>query len=139
VRFLLDTNVVSEFAKEQVNPGVLDWLAHGDEREMAISVVTVGEIEKGIAWMPRGKRQRKLESWLESALLPRFHGRILPLEVADLRRWGQMVGSALRAGAPLPQMDALIAAVGLNRGMILVTRNTADFERTGIEMLNPWQ
>jgi toxin FitB len=139
VRFLLDTNVVSEFAKEQVNPGVLDWLAHGDEREMGISVVTIGEIEKGIAWMPRGKRQRNLESWLESALLPRFHGRILPLEVEDLRRWGRMVGSALRAGVPLPQVDALIAAVALNRGLTLVTRNTDDFQRTGVKLLNPWR
>jgi predicted nucleic acid-binding protein len=139
VRFLLDTNLVSEFAKELVNSGVLEWLAHGDEKEMAISVVTIGEIEKGIAWMPRGKRQRDLEVWLESALLPRFHGRILPLEVEDLRRWGQIVGSALRAGAPLPQMDVLIAAVALNRDLILVTRNTDDFKRIGVKLLNPWR
>jgi predicted nucleic acid-binding protein len=139
VRFLRDTNLVSEFAKELVNSGVLEWLAHGDEKEMAISVVTIGEIEKGIAWMPRGKRQRDLEVWLESALLPRFHGRILPLEVEDLRRWGQIVGSALRAGAPLPQMDVLIAAVALNRDLILVTRNTDDFKRIGVKLLNPWR
>jgi len=139
VKFLLDTNVVSEFAKEQVNPGVLDWLGQGDEREMAISVITIGEIEKGIAWMPRGRRQRDLERWLESALLPRFRGRLLSLDVADLRRWGQMVGTALRAGTPLPQMDALIAAVAINRDLTLVTRNTDDFRRTGVKLLNPWR
>lgn len=139
MRFLLDTNVVSEFAKEQINPGVLEWLAQGDERTMLISVVTIGEIEKGIAWMPDGKRRRALEMWLESALLPRFEGRILALDVQDFRRWGQMIGAGLRAGTPLPQMDTLIASVALNRDLTLVTRNTADFQRTGVKLLNPWR
>ena len=139
MRFLLDTNVVSEFAKEQINPGVLEWLAQGDERTMFISVVTIGEIEKGITWMPDGKRRRALEMWLESALLPRFEGRILALDVQDFRRWGQLIGAGLRAGTPLPQMDTLIASVALNRDLILVTRNTADFQRTGVKLLNPWR
>lgn len=71
MKFLLDTNVVAEFAKEQVNPGALDWLGQGDEREIAISVITIGEIKKGMAWLPNGRRQRDPERWLESALLPR--------------------------------------------------------------------
>jgi predicted nucleic acid-binding protein len=138
VRFLLDTNVVSEFAKDEVNPGIVRWLSHGDEQAMVISVVTIGEIEKGIAWMPQGKRQRALEVWLQSSLVPRFRERILPLELEDLQRWGRMIGSALKAGTPLPQMDTLIAAVALNRDLILVTRNTDDFMRTGVKLLNPW-
>ena len=139
MKFLLDTNVVSEFVKEQVNPGVSEWLAQGDERTMVISVVTIGEIEKGIAWMPDGKRRQALQAWLESALLPRFQGRILALEVQDFRRWGHLIGNALRAGAPLPQMDTLIASVALNRDLTLVTRNTGDFKRTGVKLLNPWR
>ncbi|HYN79368.1 MAG TPA: type II toxin-antitoxin system VapC family toxin [Lamprocystis sp. (in: g-proteobacteria)] len=136
---MLDTNVVSEFARDSINPGVFEWLAHGDEREMAISVVSIGEIEKGIAWMPQGKRQRALQVWLERRLLPRFQARVLPLELVDLRLWGQMVGAALKAGTPLPQIDALIAAVAIQRDLTLVTRNTDDFKRTGVTLINPWR
>ena len=138
MRYLLDTDVVSEFASERINPGLLEWLAQGDEREMAISVVTVGEIEKGIAWMPDGKRRRALEVWLDAGLLPRFQGRILVSDIPDLRRWGQMIGSAQRAGSPLPQVDTLIAAVALNRDLTVVARNTDDFRRTGVRLLSPW-
>jgi predicted nucleic acid-binding protein len=139
VKFLLDTNVISEFAKDQINSGLLEWLAHGDERAMAISVVSIGEIEKGIAWMPHGKRRLVLQAWLETRLLPRFQDRILPLNTQDLRLWGQLVGAALKAGAPLPQMDTLIAAVAIHHNLTLVTRNTDDFKRTGVRLINPWR
>ncbi len=138
VTFLLDTNVLSEFAKPKVNPGLFDWMQQSDETRMAISIVSVGEIQKGISRMPDGRRQTDLQAWLDQHLVPRFQQRILPLDLNDMRRWGRMMGAASKAGETLPAIDALLAAVALNRRLILVSRNTRDFERTGVTLLNPW-
>jgi toxin FitB len=138
VTFLLDTNVLSEFAKPRVNPGLLDWMQHSDETGMAISVVSVGEIQKGISRMPEGRRQTDLQAWLDQHLVPRFQQRILALDLNDMQRWGRMMGTAIKQGGTLPAIDALLAAVALNRRLILVTRNARDFERTGVNLLNPW-
>lgn len=137
-KFLLDTNVLSEFAKSRVNQGLLDWMRETDETLMAMSVVSVGEIQKGITRMPAGQRQTDLQDWLDSELIPRFGERILPLDRWDMQRWGRMLGMAIQQGETLPTVDALLAAVALNRGLIVVTRNQRDFERTGASLLNPW-
>lgn len=138
MKYLLDTNVVSEFTRGVPNPGVRAWLAAVDEADTALCVVTVGEIENGIAAMPPGKRRQRLSDWLEQSLLPRFGARLLPLELADLRLWGRLVGEGLRTGRPLPQVDALIAAVAINHGLTLVTRNAGDFQRMPVNICNPW-
>lgn len=138
VTFLLDTNVLSEFAKPKVNPGLFDWMQHSDETRMAISVVSVGEIQKGLSRMPEGRRQTDLQAWLDQYLVPRFQQRILAIDLNDMQRWGRMMGAAIKKGETLPAVDSLLAAVALNRGLILVTRNTRDFERTGVTLLDPW-
>jgi predicted nucleic acid-binding protein len=138
VRYLLDTNVLSEFAKPTVDPAVLSWMRTTDELQMAISVISVGEIQKGISRMPEGKRQQELQAWLDNELIPRFGDRALPLELTDLQRWGRLWGEAKKSGDSLPPVDTLLAACAFNRNLIVVTRNTRDFERVGVEIINPW-
>lgn len=137
-RFLLDTNVLSEFTKPTVNPGLLDWLRRNDEDLMAISVVSVGEIQKGISRMPDGRRRLDLQRWLDEQLIPRFEHRILPIELENMLRWGRLMGDAMTQGQPLPAVDTLLASVALDRNLILVSRNERDFARTGVDLLNPW-
>jgi predicted nucleic acid-binding protein len=138
VKYLLDTNVLSEFAKPTVDPAVLSWMRTTDELQMAISVVSVGEIQKGISRMTEGKRQQELQAWLDNELVPRFGDRALPLDLSDLQRWGRLLGKAKKSGDSLPPVDTLLAASALNRNLIVVTRNTRDFERAGVEIINPW-
>jgi predicted nucleic acid-binding protein len=138
VRFLLDTNVISEFTKRDPNGGVYAWLDQNDERQMAVSVVSLGEIQSGIARLPNGKRKATLQDWLDNDLIPRFDGRILPLTAPDMLLWGTMTGEAVSAGTPLPTADAMLAAVARNRGLIVITRNEHDFSRMGVGLLNPW-
>jgi toxin FitB len=138
MKYLLDTNVLSEFAKPTVDPVVLSWMRTTDELQMAISVVSAGEIQKGISRMPQGRRQQELQTWLDNELIPRFGDRALPLELLDLQRWGRLLGEAKRSGNSLPPVDTLLAAAALNRGLIVFTRNTRDFARAGVEIINPW-
>lgn len=137
-KFLLDTNALSEFVKATVNLGLLDWMQQTEEASMAISVVSVGEIQKGISRMPQGRRQTDLQDWLDNQLIPRFDQRILAIELSDMQRWGQLMGEAIKRGATLPAVDALLASAALNRDLVLVSRNERDFARTGVRLLNPW-
>lgn len=138
MKYLLDTNVLSEFAKPIADPAVLSWLRSTDELQMGLSVVSVGEIQKGVSKMPQGRRQQDLQTWLDDQLIPRFGARTLPLELPDLQRWGRLLGEAKKTGEPLPPVDTLLAASALNRDLIVVTRNTQNFLRTGVRLLDPW-
>lgn len=137
--YLLDTCVLSELAKPRPNAGVLAWLEAADETQLHLSVVTFGELEKGIARLPASARRRKLEQWLRQELAARFDGRLLDVDRKVAQRWGAISGASEARGAPLPVIDALIAATGLVHGLDVVTRNTADLERCGAHCLNPWQ
>lgn len=138
MKYLLDTNVLSEFAKPTVDPAVLSWMRATDELQMVISVVSVGEIQKGTSRMTQGRRQQELQAWLDRELIPRFGVRVLSLELLDLQLWGRLLGEAMKSGDSLPPVDTMLAAVALNRDLIVVTRNTGDFGRTGVEIVNPW-
>lgn len=138
MKYLLDTNVLSEFAKAAVDPAVLSWMKRTDELQITLSVISVGEIQKGISRTPQGKLQQELQTWLTNRLIPRFGIRILPLTSSDLQRWGQLLGEAERSGEPLRPVDTLLAAMALNHNLILVTRNTRNFAHTGVRIINPW-
>ena len=133
--YLLDTNVVSELRKRRGDAGVKQWVAKQSVADLAISVVTVIEIETGILRKERTEpdQARTLTRWFEQNVLTGFADRILPLDLAAARR----VASLLVPGQA-PQHDALIAGTALARGLTVVTRNTRDFERSGVEYLNPW-
>jgi toxin FitB len=138
VRFLLDTNVISEFKKPKRNPGIYAWLDKSDELQMAVSVISIGEVQNGISRLPEGKRKISLQDWLDNDLIPRFDNRILPLTLDDMLLWGNLTGKAIAAGETLPTADAMLAAVARNNGMTVVTRNEKDFDRMGVGVLNPW-
>lgn len=138
VKYLLDTNVIAELVKPQPNPAVVAWIDAHDELELYISVVTVGELLRGIAKHPHPARQAQLGAWVHDELVPRFGARIWPLSLDVMRTWAQITVSCERMGRPLPGMDSLIAATALHHRATLVTRNTRDFVHTGVSLYNPW-
>ena len=136
--FLLDTCVLSELVKPQPEESVLAWVASRNEHDLFLSVITLGELHKGIARLPRSRRRSDLGEWVERDLALRFHGRILDVDAAVAADWGRMLGLAETRGRPLTAIDALIAATAKAHGHSVVTRNEADFEPTGVSMINPW-
>ena len=138
MRILLDTNVVSELISKRPNPAVLRWIDEIDAGAAYLSVVTVGEIRKGIEKLPESDRKGRLTRWLENDLMERFAGRILVIDVAVMLTWATLVSALERNGRPLPTMDSLIAAIALRNQCSLATRNAADFEDTGVALIDPW-
>ncbi len=136
--YLLDTNVVSESTKPRPNPKVVAWLESVPKEESFLSVVSIGEIERGIVRHQQPERAEAIGRWLEDEVMPRFQGNILSLGVSELRTWGRITGDALNQGRPVPLVDALLAATAIVHGLTLVTRNTADLEGLPVKLHNPW-
>jgi len=136
--YLLDTNVLSEPARPSPNPVVLAWLKDLDPLEPYLSVLTLGEIEKGLSLMPPGARKTALRGWLRHDLLERFRGRILSVDAEAAAAWGELDAQGQRIGRPLPVVDGLLLATASAHGLTLVTRNIRDCGDRGVEVLNPW-
>jgi toxin FitB len=138
VSFLLDTNVVSEWARPRPDLGVTTWLAAVDENRAFLSVVTLAELRHGIERLPAGGRRRRLDAWLREELSTRFEGRVLAIDTMVADVWGRLVAHRRRSGRPISAMDAFIAATAVIHDLSLVTRNVADFEGTAVPLVNPW-
>lgn len=138
MNYLIDTCVLSEYRKPQPAAEVVAWLESQSDDSLYMSVLTIGELDKGIFRMPSSKRKTNLEAFVET-LLVRFDRRILDLDTAILRRWGIMMGTLETKGWPIPVIDSLMAATALEHDLTLVTRNEADFISTGVAMFNPWR
>jgi predicted nucleic acid-binding protein len=121
-----------------VRPSVLAWLRDADEDSLFLSVLTLGELEKGIARARDLLRKTKLINWVRRDLAERFQGRVLPIDIRIAERWGSLVGESERRGAPLPVIDSLLATTSLQHDLTIVTRNTADMQRCSARCLNPW-
>ncbi len=139
MKALLDTCVISEFVAKQPNPHVVEFLDRLDPDDVYLSVITIGEIIKGIEKLPDSRRKTDLRNWLQDDLLARFQGKILPLDTDVIVEWGMLAARAEIAGKPMPTVDSLLAATVIANKMTLVTRNTSDFDAAGIEIINPWQ
>jgi predicted nucleic acid-binding protein len=137
--YLLDTNVISELTKVRPEAKVISWIQATSEELLHLSVLTIGEIRKGIDSLPRSNKRALLESWLANDLVLRFSGRILDVNLDIAERWGLSSAQAKIAGAPLAVVDGLMAATALHHNLTLVTRNTKDVQVAGINTLNPWQ
>lgn len=137
--YLLDTNVISELMKRRPSRAVAAWIVSTPEELMHLSVITLGEIRKGIDLLDDDEpRRAALQSWLDHDLRVRFAGRLLPFDESVAARWGVVEALARRQGISLPTIDAQLAATALHHGLTFVTRNTADFRRTGVPLFNPW-
>ncbi len=132
--FLLDTNVISEARRPQGHPGARAWLASVPTDALFVSVLVVGEIRRGIERLrPRDPSQAAIyEGWL-TALRRSYADRVLPITTEIAEEWGQM-----NVPDPLPTVDGLMAATAKIHGLTLVTRNTRDFVRTRVPLLNPF-
>ncbi len=137
--FLLDTNVISELVKPKPNPNVTKWIDATDEELLYLSVLTLGEIRRGIASLPDAARRVKLETWLDRELVLRFSDRILPIDLAIADRWGRLTGTAAARKSPLPVIDGLLAATAVHHDLTLVTRDTKHLTGTGVTFFNPWE
>jgi len=137
--YLLDTNVISELVAPQPNPNVIDWIESVAPERVFLSVITVGELRRGIEKLRDSRRKSKLSDWLSADLLVRFADQILPIDVDVALTWGELVASAGRIGKTIPAIDSLIAATAVSSGLTLVTRNVQDFRAAGVSLLNPWE
>jgi len=138
VRYLLDTCVLSEMVKPRPSKKVLRWVTAEDEQSMFLSVLTIGELHKGISKLPEDSRREKLGAWVNHDLASRFRGRVLDVDATVAAAWGTMVGRAELRGEPLPVIDSLICATAEVHGCAVVTRNVLDFERAGADVVCPW-
>jgi predicted nucleic acid-binding protein len=136
--FLLDTNVISELVKVKPEPKVTRWIENTDETLLYLSVLTLGEIRKGISFLPQSRRRVVLEAWLDHDLSLRFSDRILPVDKQVADRWGRIAGSAAAKKSSLPVIDGLFAATAQHHNLTLVTRNTRDIAATGVPAFDPW-
>jgi hypothetical protein len=137
--FLLDTNVISEIVRPRPSANVVKWIEAADESILHISVLTLGEIRKGIVLHTDGRRRMSLESWLDKDLAHRFSGRILSIDRAIAERWGRISAHAKATGSPLPVIDCLLAATAMQHDLIVASRDETYKRVAGLELSNPWQ
>ena len=139
MKYLLDTCLISELVKKEPNPAVVSWLDEEDEQKLFLSVLNLGELQKGISKLPDNAKREELQAWVALDLVERFAGRMLDIDLATALSWGRLQGEAEQAGEKLPVMDSLIAATAVAHGLVVVTRNVRDMERCGVKVCNPWE
>jgi predicted nucleic acid-binding protein len=139
VNFLLDTCVISELARPSPHASVVEWIQAASETDLYLSVLTIGELIKGVERLSPSHHKDELDVWLKQGILARFQGRLLPLDVRVALAWGRLAAQLELTGRKMPSVDALIAATALSHNLTLVTRNVADFAPSGLAMINPWE
>jgi len=137
--FLLDTNCISEVVRLKPDLRVAAWIEAAEEGLLYLSVLTLGEIRKGLAALPQGKRRSRLETWLEVELQARFSGRILSIDAAVADRWGLIAAAAKIKGKSLSAIDGLLAATAIHHNLTIVSQNVGDFTSTAVPVVNPWE
>jgi len=136
--YLIDTCCISELVKKKPNPNVVKWFADQDELSMFLSVITFGELRKGIEKLSDSKKKQELNRWVKEDLKHRFKNRTLNINLEESNKWGKILATAEKNGKPLPAIDSLIAATAQVHDLSVVTRNTKDMEGSGVKIINPW-
>ena len=137
MNYLLDTCVLSELVKLSPNEKVIDWLNATLDEKLFLSVITIGEIRKGLTKLPESKKKTSLTNWLNT-LIEDYQTRIYEINLTVAENWGIIQGLAEKSGNPIASVDSLIAAVAYTYNLTLVTRNEKDFAHSNVPILNPW-
>ncbi|NJL59019.1 MAG: type II toxin-antitoxin system VapC family toxin [Desulfobacteraceae bacterium] len=137
MKYLLDTCLISELPKPVPNQKVVDWLRKVPSASLFISVITIGEIRKGLSKLQPSEKKERLTDWLDT-LLKLYSKRILPVDLKVAEKWGELQGNAEKIGKPMSSVDSLLAATANVHKMAIVTRNESDFEEGEIRIVNPW-
>jgi len=125
--------------KPKPNRGVIGWLETTEELSLYLSVVSFGELQKGVSKLKESRRRKTLQTWVDEELTGRFAGRVLDIDRAVASRWGELSGNAERIGRKIPVLDGLLAATALEGGLTVVTENVRHFRATECSVLNPWE
>ena len=138
MKYLLDTCLISELIRPKPSSKVTAWVSACDEEQLYLSVLTLGEIQKGISKLQDVTRQDKLQHWLDRDLTNRFRNRILNICENVSLTWGVIQGEAEAKGVVIPSIDGLIGATGVTHNLTVATRNEKDILPTGVSVINPW-
>lgn len=133
--YLVETCALSELVNRRPDPRVVDWFDAVPPEALFVSALTLGEIRKGVEKLPAGRRRERIGTWLEIELPDWFEDRILSIDAAVADEWGRLAAHSPRT---MPAVDALIAATALRHRLSIVTRNVADFAKSGVPVVNPW-
>ncbi|MGM0624078.1 MAG: type II toxin-antitoxin system VapC family toxin [Campylobacterota bacterium] len=138
MKYLLDTNIISELISKKPNEKVLNFVNNLNPDDVYLSAVTIGEIQAGIQSVQSKTRKKSLEEWLHEDLFKKFENRIVSIDVNTMLTWGNTNHSLKKLGKPLPIMDSIIGATCISKNFILITRNEKDFQNLDIEIINPF-
>lgn len=139
MNYLLDTCVISELIKAKPNKQVVNWINTQDETNLYLSILTIGEIKKGIAKLSNHNKKNKLDLWLNNELVSRFKYRILDINVEVVNKWGNLLARRELQGRPMPAIDSLIVATATANDCVLATRNIEDMQDDNVVLINPWE
>ena len=139
MKYLLDTCVISELVAIQPSEKVIDWIDNIEQESVYLSVITIGEIYKGIEILPESKRKINLQKWLNDELIIRFRGKIMLVDTDVMLVWGELTGRLDIEGKRMPAIDSLIAAIAIHNNCSLVTRNEDDFKNVALSIINAWK
>lgn len=138
MKYLLDTCTISEVTKERPDDNVVAWYEGCEETRLYLSVITIGEIEKGIYGLPRSKKRTRLERWFYDAVVPSFRGRILEIGQGTMSTWAKLNVDLNAKGVVRPSFDSLLEATAVEHDLIFVTRNVKNFQQSAAAIFNPW-
>lgn len=138
MRFLLDTNILLELAKHAPHPAVTEWAQQQSPLDLAISVLTLGELTKGAQSLTSGDRRSQVREWIANELPRQFSGRVLHVDAAVANEWGRLSAEAKARGRELPVIDGILLATASVHRLVFATRNESDCAARGVEILNPW-
>lgn len=138
MRYLIDTNVLSEPAKPRPNRAVLSWAESQPQDALAVSTVSLGEVRLGLDLLAPGSRRAALEQWFKLVMREQFRGRVLSVNKEIALAWGRLTAADQKRGRVLPVVDGLLLATAAVNGLTIVTRNERDFVDRGVPVFNPW-
>jgi len=139
LRYLLDTNIISELIRDKPNQNVISFIKSINEDAIMLSVVTIGEIKFGIENSKSETKKEELKNWLYNHLLQRFENKIIDIDIETILIWAKTTHKLQTIGKPMPIMDLLIASTCIAKNLILVTRNEKDFKALDIKLINPFE